>query len=449
MPRTDRPLGWLGIAAAVATLCLVTARKRAPRRPAAPRPYDSAAIRILILGGGFGGLGTVRGLAHQLRKRPDVAIRLVDRSDSRTFWPMVPEVIPGTIAPAHIVRPLREEVGPLGVEFVLADVIGGELEQRTIQTDAGTMAFDKLVIALGWQTAFFDTPGARAHCLTMQTLGDAVAIRSCVIGQFEAAVAGRAHDLRFVIVGGGASGVEVAAAMAELIDRLRPQYPTIKHDEVHLVVVGSKDDILPHMDAPLRQVAARRLRADGIELRQDSRVASVDERGVVLETGDRIDASTVIWTAGVAPSPVARRLSGVTLDDGGKICVDAFLRVGGHPGIYALGDGAAVHTDSGAAPPTAQAAVQEAELVARNLAGEITGGDLRAFRYQKLGQLVELGGRFAVSEVVGFQFSGRAAHLIWRAVYLSKIGDWQDRLGVVADWAAQLFSRSVPRLRIH
>ncbi len=442
---------WMGLAAgfACAGVGIAMARSRGGNRTLRAPSYDSAGVRVLVLGGGFGGFTTARALARRLAARRDVAVRLVDREDSLTFWPMVPEVIPGAIQAAHVVRALREELVPLGVEFVRTRVVGADLDRHTVQTGIGDMEYDKLVVALGWQTSFFGTPGAAEHCLTMQSLTDAVAVRTRVVDQFEAAVAGCPHDLRFVVIGGGSTGVEVVAGMSELIDILIPQYPGLSEKEVHLIVAQAKDDLLPHMEEPLRQAAASRLRKDGIELRTDSTVKSVDERGVVLDSGDRLDASTVIWTAGVEPAPIARRLKGARLDKRGRLKVDACLRVSGQSGVYALGDIAAVTSGGKPVPPTAQAAVQEAAVVANNLAAEVTGGEPEAFQYRFMGHLVTLGARFAVSQVFGARLSGWAGHLLWRGVYLSKLGDWRDRLHVVSDWSIRaLAGPSVPRLRL-
>jgi NADH:ubiquinone reductase (H+-translocating) len=443
-------LRW-GIAAGMVCtgFAIAIGRLRARHRALGAPAYDSAGVRVLILGGGFGGLTTARALARKFADRHDVAIRLVDRGDSLTFWPMVPEVIPGAIQAAHVVRSLREELAPIGVEFVRTNVIGADLDRHTVQTGVGDMAYDKLVVALGWQTSFFGTPGAAEHCLTMQSLIDAVSVRARIVDQFEAAAAGCRHDLRFVVVGGGSTGVEVVAGISELIDILIPQYPGLSADDVNLTVVQAKPDLLPDMEKPLRQAAASRLRKDGIELRTDSAVKSVDERGVVLESGERLDASTVIWTAGVEPNPIARLLESAQLDDRGRLMVDACLRVSGHSGVYALGDIAAATSGSKPVAPTAQAAVQEAAVVANNLAAEVTGVETEPFEYRFMGQLVTLGGRFAVSQVFGARLSGWAGHLLWRGVYLYKLGDWRDRLHVASDWSIRaLAGASVPRLRL-
>lgn len=433
--------------AAMATLTAIRARTR--RRSFPPAPYDSAHLRVLVLGGGFAGLTAARALARGFGAQRGVVVRVVDAAQSMTFWPMVPEVVSGSIQAAHVLRPLREELAGLGVEFVHARVNGGDLGRRVIETDAGAMPYDKVVVALGWETAFFDTPGARDHCLRLESLADAVAIRNRVIQQFEAAPSGRPADLSFLVVGGGSTGVELAASLADLIEILLPQYPFVAPDQVRLILTQAKDDVLPHMEEPLRQAAAGRLRDDRIQVRTDSKVSRVDERGVTLANGGRLESSTVIWAAGVQASPTVGRLTGAALDQHGRLQVDQHLRLNGTAGAYALGDNAAVKSGGAAVAPTAQAAVQEAATAAANLLAEVRGAEPAPFVYRELGHIVDLGGRFAVSQVLGTRVSGWAGQLVWRAVYLTKLGDWRDRLPVVSDWIIRLLAPpSVPRVRV-
>ena len=236
------------------------------------------------------------------------------------------------------------------------------------------------------------------------------------------------------MVGGGSTGVEVAANLRELLDVVLPRFAGIDPADVSVHLLQATDDVLPHMDPTLRRVAAARLATERVEVRTDARVKAVDGSGVALSDGSRLDAATVIWAAGVRPSPLAGRVKGARTDAHGRLVVDAHLRVEGRHDVYALGDIAAVHSDGGPVPPTAQAAVQEGEAVAKNLAAELAGRSPEEFRYRYLGQLVDLGGRFAVSQVMGRKVSGALAQLLWRGVYLYKLGDGQDRLRVLSDW---------------
>lgn len=434
----------------VAAVCGIgAARLRRGARRRKQADYYSSPARVLVAGGGFGGLTVAKELARRLDARPAVAIRVVDPADSMTFWPMVPEVVSGSIQAAHVVRSLREELAAIGVEFVRAEVTGCDLEARRLTTTVGDMGFDKLVLGVGWRTNFFGTHGAKEHALVLESVADATAIRYRVIDHLEAASAGQPHDLTFVVVGGGSTGVELAAALADLVDVLLGQYPAIGRGDVRVILAQSENDVLPHMEKPMRQAATARLLGERIDIRTDSKVREVDARGVVFANGARIDAGTVIWAAGVEANPIARKLSEAHVDRRGRVVVDEHLRIGGMTGLYSLGDVAAVHSDGSPVAPTAQAAVQEAVTVAANIAAEISGGELQAFRYHELGRLVELGGRFAVSDVFGFSVRGRLGQLLWRGVYLYKLGDWRDRLHVLADWAVRLLEPpSVPRLRV-
>ena len=429
---------------------LAYASRSRPQRP--ETSYATARLKVLVLGGGFGGFTVAKSLAPRL---PDGASVLVlDRHDFLTFWPMVPEVIPGSIEVQHALRPLRPELAAAGATFLRAEVQGVDLERRVVTTSAGELPYDKLVIASGWRTGFFGVKGAREHALTVDSISDAVRIRDAVIDRLEAAASaadeGRApapEALAFAVIGGGSTGVEVAANVRDLLDELMPSYPALAGatPSVHLLQAG--DDVLPHLDPSLRRVAAARLRSVRVEVRTDAKVKEIERGAVLLSDGSRIPAAATVWAAGVQPSPLAKRVAGAKTDSKGRLQVDANLRLEGREGVYALGDIAAVRSDGKPAPPTAQAAVQEAATVASNLEAELSGLPLTPFRYHYLGQLVDLGGRFAVSQVAGRKVSGLAAQLLWRAVYLYKLGNAGDRLRVAADWALDAIAgRRVTRL---
>ncbi len=412
------------------------------RRPAASlRHYLMGRPRVLVLGGGFAGLTAARELGRALP--PDAGLLLVDRNDFMTFWPMVPEVIPGSIELQHVLRPLRQDLLGAGAEFLQAEVTEIDLERRIVNTGECELPFDRLIIALGWHTTFFGTEGASDHALTFQSIEDAIAVRDRVISRFEEVSAertrGRHGDrsrLSFVVVGGGSTGVEAAANLSALVSELLPGYPRIAATEPRVHLLQAADEVLPHLDGSLRRIAAARLASERIEVDTKSKVHAVDAGGVALEGGWRIDSGLVLWAAGVGASPIAARVRGAAVDSRGRLQVDQSLRLRGQAGVYALGDIAAVSSGGQPVPATAQAAVQEAAAAAQNVVAELEGGHLRPFEYRYLGTWVDLGGRFAVSQFMGHRVSGWIAQAMWRAVYLYKLGDRRDRVRVLSDWLA-------------
>ncbi|HUZ88266.1 MAG TPA: NAD(P)/FAD-dependent oxidoreductase [Candidatus Acidoferrales bacterium] len=413
------------------------------RRPAASlRDYLTGRPRVLILGGGFAGLTAARELGQALP--PDAGLLLVDRNDFMTFWPMVPEVIPGSIELQHVLRPLRQDLLGAGAEFLQAEVTEIDLERRLVYTREGELPFDRVIIALGWHTTFFGTEGASEHTLTFQSIEDAIAVRDRVICRFEEVSAERTRGghsdssrLSFVVVGGGSTGVETAANLSALVSELLPGYPRIAATEPRVHLLQAADAILPHLDGALQRIAAARIASERIDIDTKSKVHSVDAGGVVLEGGERIDSGLVLWAAGVGPSPIAAHVNGAAVDSRGRLQIDQNLRLRGHAGVYAVGDIAGVNSAGQPVPPTAQAAVQAAAAAAQNLVAELRGGDLRPFKFHYLGTLVDLGGRFAVSQFMGRRISGWIAQAMWRAVYLYKLGDRRDRVRVLSDWLAR------------
>jgi NADH dehydrogenase len=306
-----------------------------------------------------------------------------------------------------------------------------------VKTSAGDFGYDKLVVALGWRTNHFDVEGAEQHSLGVESIEDAIRIRDRVIDQLERAtaqaLAGHTPDaglLEFVVVGGGSTGVEVAANLRGLLDDLLPSYPALRRGPTSVHLLQAAGAVLPHMDSRLRRVAAARLDAEAIAVQTNAVAAAIDPDGVRLSDGSRIDARTVVWAAGVKAAPAL----GLPVDDKGRVKVDDCLRVEGRHGMYALGDIAAVTSDGHPVPPTAQAAVQEADCVAANLVRELRHEAPEPFRFRYMGQLVDLGSRFAVSQLMGRKFSGGFAQLLWRAVYLYKLGGRGERARVVSDW---------------
>ncbi len=250
--------------------------------------------------------------------------------------------------------------------------------------------------------------------------------------------------LTFVVIGGGSTGVETAAEIHALVhEALLPDYPGINADEVRIFLLEAGPEILRELDPALRRAARAELAARRIKVLTGVGATEVTSARVVLDDGREIGTENVVWTAGIRPNAKLKDLD-LPLTERDGVVVDRYLRVEGRPGVWAIGDSAAIPQEDGKlAPPTAQAAVQEGRVVASNLLAVLDGRkeDLIPFEYHPLGQLVELGSRFAVNEVMGVRFSGFLAALFWRAVYLSKLESPQSRARVTADWLLGVFFR--------
>jgi NADH dehydrogenase len=321
--------------------------------------------------------------------------------------------------------------------------------RKTVIADGGKeFPYDHVVLALGSQPNFFGVPGVKEHGLALGGLADALRIRNQVIERFEQVTLdpGKIPDprLTFVVIGGGTTGVETAAEIHALVyEALAPDYPNINVEEVRIFVLEAGQEILRELDPSLRRVARAELTARRIEVITGVGAKRVTAELVQLEDGREIRTENVVWTAGIRPHIKLEDLE-LPLTERDGVAVDERLRVPGRPGAWAIGDSAAVPQGDGRlAPPTAQAAVQEGHVAARNVLATIDGreGRLEEFEYRPLGQLVELGSRFAVNQVMGVRFSGLFAALFWRAVYLSKLESPQNRARVAADWILGLLFR--------
>ncbi len=409
--------------------------------------------RIVILGAGFGGLYTARHLQKTLRGTDVGEVVLIDRHNFHLFTPMLHEITAGKIEPRHVVWPVRLLGRQWRLTFLQRQVEGIDLAGRCVLTDLGPERYDLLVIALGSVTNFFGmdpTP----QLFQFKELRDAVRLRNHLIGCFEQAdqetdPARRRTLLTFILVGGGCTGVELAAEIHDLIfTSLLRFYRQIDPAEIRIVLLEATRRIIPCVGESLAKLALEKLRQKRIEVQLEAPVTELLSDGVVLSTGEKIRADTIIWTAGVRANPILEALP-VPKDNLGRVHVNHYLALPDHPDVYVLGDCA--HCDDPTTnqplPPTAQVAVQQARTVAMNLARRLRGAPPHPFQYRHQGDLVSVGSRYAVAEIRGTRFAGLFAWFLWRTVFLGKMIGMKNRVRVGLDWAiGLLFGRDTSRL---
>jgi len=414
-------------------------------------PYSEFEKKVLILGGGFGGYTAATDVCRLTKSRDDVGVLVIARDNFFTFWPMVPGIVSSDIDARNVAQPLRRALILAGASFRRARVTSIDPDRKVVQADGDLeFPYDQLIISLGGQPNFFGIPGVEEHSLTMRGVEDAERVRNRVIERFEEVSLIRddvpESKLTFVVIGGGATGVEVASEIHTLVhEHLAPDYPNIDPYHVRIYLLEALPNILPELDPALRRAARIRLLNERIEVLTGAMAEEITGEAVKLKGGKQIDTENVIWTAGNRPNQAVQDL-GLPYDPRTGIKVDLTLKVEDHDDIWAIGDCAAIEDvhrdDGGIVPPTAQAAIQEGHLAARNVLKSIDGeGDLGEFEYKPLGQLVELGSDFAVNEVMGVRFTGMIAAVFWRLAYLVRLNSPQSKARVAADWILGIFFR--------
>jgi len=419
-----------------------------------PAIAPTTPISIVILGGGFAGMRAAERLEALLKNRHDVTITLVSDTNSLLFTPMLAEVAGGSLEPGHIGTPLRSNLKRTVVVRARAAGVDSALREISLLAHAGVphnLNYDYLVIAVGSVSNFLGLERVEKFAFNFRTLVDAVRIRSHVIQKLELAdkepnPGVRRQMLRFVVAGGGFAGVELAGSLNDLARGILANYPGIDPADVEVVLVHSRDRILPELTESLAKYALERMTQRGVIFRLNTRVKDASESTVVLETG-AIQAETLIWTAGSAPQPLLALLP-FPKDKRGCLLVDKTLAVQGAPSVWALGDCAAVEDPNTGKlyPPTAQFALREADMVARNILATISGKPQSPFYFKSLGALCVVGHQTACAELAipfggsrSVKFSGLAAWLLWRGIYLAKLPSTERKIRVLLDWTLELF----------
>ncbi|HTV59775.1 MAG TPA: NAD(P)/FAD-dependent oxidoreductase [Verrucomicrobiae bacterium] len=415
--------------------------------------------RIVILGGGFAGMRTAECLENELHGNHTASITLVSETNALLFTPMLAEVAGSSLEPSHISTPLRG--GLRRTEFIRARALEVDIERRRVILDSGPDAganaarreipFDQLVLALGSVSNYFGMANIERLAFNFKSLLDAIRIRNHVIEMFERAdrqpdPALRKTLLTFVIAGGGFAGVELAGALNDFARGILADYPNLRPDDLSVVLVHARDRILPELSESLARYAQQLMESRGVIFRLNTRLTDANPGVVQLSDGE-IRANTLVWAAGTAPNPLLKSLPGEK-DKRGAIVVDRNLACPGIPGAWALGDCAAVvDAKSGKpCPPTAQFALREAQILAKNICAALDGRPGRPFHFDSLGALCVVGHQTACAELTvpfarsrSMRFSGLLAWAMWRGIYLSKLPGAERKIRVLMDWTIELF----------
>ena len=427
--------------------------------PAPKAPAVSVSKRIVILGGGFAGMHAAECLEETLRGDASISLTLVNETNALLFTPMLAEVAGSSLEPSHISTPLRSTLRR--TDFIRGVVADVDLEKRLVilRHDSGLdeassrreVPYDQLVFALGSISNYLGMTNIEKFAFNFKSLLDAIRIRNHIIEMFERADVEsdpvlRSSLLTFVIAGGGFAGVELAGALNDFAHGILADYPRLRANELSIVLVHSRDRVLPELSESLARYAQEKMQLRGVSFRLNTRI--VDARpGVVRLSEGEIHTETLVWTAGTAPSPLLKSLP-LEKDKRGALLVDGTLAVPGRPGLWAIGDCAAV-TDAATGhlcPPTAQFALREAEVLASNIQAQLDGRSPRRFHFHSLGALCVVGHQTACAELsVPFtrsrclRFSGLFAWLLWRGIYLAKLPGLERKIRVLMDWTIELF----------
>jgi NADH dehydrogenase len=391
--------------------------------------------RVVIVGAGFGGLSAAKALA-----RSDFDVTVIDQHNYHLFQPLLYQVATAGLSPSDIASPIRSILSrQANTKMVLARVSGIDTARREVVAEGQHFSYDYLILATGAQHAYFGHDEWAAFAPGLKTIDDATYIRRRILLAFEKAetepdAAERARLMNFVIVGGGATGVEMAGAIAELANRaLAKDFRSIDPRSARIILVEAAPRLLGGFDPPLSEAAKTSLEQLGVEVRLGAAVTALDEDGVSLGA-ERIEARTVIWGAGVKASPAGRWLA-AEVDRAGRVKVGRDLSVPGHPEIFVIGDtAAAISADGKPLPGVAPVAKQQGEYLARLLVAHEQGKTLPPFRYRDFGSLAAIGRKRAVIQMGRLKLQGFIAWVIWCVAHIYFLIGFRNRFVVALNW---------------
>jgi NADH:ubiquinone reductase (H+-translocating) len=415
------------------------------------------AWRVVIAGGGFGGLYAARRLERLLPPH-SAQVTLVADANFLLYTPLLPGAAAGTLEPRHVVVPLREELKSTDIRLGHvkgADTSARRVDYRTLDGRDESLDYDQLIVALGSVSRVLPILGLAENGIGFKTISEAIALRNRALVNLEIAETietpeQRRSWLTFVFVGAGYAGVEGIAELQDYIADVVDRYPHDRLDGTRWILVEAGERIMPEIHPGLAEFAARELRGRGIEIRARTTIEAATDSTVTLAGGEMIPCRMLVWTAGVRPSPIIAKL-GLPLDEHGRIVTDEYLRVPGFNGVWAIGDSAAVPDPAAhrkrPTPPTAQHALRQGRLAGANVAATLGHGRLKKFTYKTLGVFVDMGRHQAVAEMLGVRVRGFPAWFAARTYHLALMPGSARRFRLVVDWTVGLFfRRSSPEL---
>jgi NADH dehydrogenase len=413
--------------------------------------------RVLILGGGFGGMYAALEFERALARGADLDVTLVNRDNFFLFTPMLHEVAASDLDITNIVSPVRKLLRR--VKFFHGDIESIDLANKRVGLSHGheehchSLPYDHLVLALGSTTNFFNLPGLEDRALTMKSLDDAISLRNRLIANleeadFECCAPLRAPLLNFVVAGGGFAGVETIAGMNDFLREAVKFYPHLREDMLRVILVHPGKNILPELGEKLGAYAKRKLIERNVEVHSNCKVTAVTDREVILSDGTRITTNTLVWTAGTCPNSLLDTLP--CAKERGRVLVNEYLEVPDWPGVWAFGDCAVVpdRKTGKSHPPTAQHALREGKVAAQNILATLRGDQKKPFLFSTIGLLAPIGKRSGVANILGVNFSGFIAWWLWRTIYLMKLPRFEKKVRVAFDWTLDLlFSKDLVQFR--
>ncbi len=413
--------------------------------------------RVLILGGGFGGMYAALEFERALARGASIDVTLVNHDNFFLFTPMLHEVAASDLDITNIVSPIRKLLRR--VAFFHGEIEAIDLVQKRVGLSHGheqhchSLPYDHLVLALGSTTNFFGIPGLATRAFTMKSLNDAIVLRNHLIANleeadFECGSSLRTPLLNFVVAGGGFAGVETIAAMNDFLREAVRFFPHLRSDMLKVILVSSGTVILPELGEKLGTYAQRKLTEQQVEIHSNCKVVAVTDDDVTLSDGTTVPTNTLVWTAGISPHVLLDTLPCPKTK--GRILVNQYLEVSGWPGLWALGDCALVPDPKTGEfhPPTAQHALREGRVAARNILATVQGDRMKPFVYSTIGLLAPIGKRTGVANILGVNFSGFIAWWLWRTIYLLKLPRFEKKVLVALDWTLDvLFSKDLVHFR--